>query len=330
MPTLSPPIYPVEATFDGHDFVSTGLDYSDLTSMHSFQHKPFAGRRLETPTWAANNSQLLEIVVLYMEKLCLGRHQLSRGTLQQRLAKAIEKRLARRPKYTATLDKLCKLYVSEQNPARRKELATEIKCLDAVLRHLGREHLNAIGVVRRYWLLGEDSVAVANELGMSPMHVRVLLGRLKDVAKNELWKPRLSCRINLLRGLKSNPIRVPAYAPRAPKEKQCWVCGIFFTSERAHQNNKNLCSLSCRKKRQAVREKNKRIGLAPPPKYFCGPACREIGKRTTLHAMPLLAKPGIGKWWPQDEKNPYQNYAAYCRVIGTDPIPETAWRMERQ
>ncbi len=316
MPTLSPPVYPVQAKFDGHDFVSTGIDYAD--SMHVIKgHKPGAYRRLEPPAWAANNTQLLQIVVLYMEKLCLWRGPRS-GTPQHRLEKAIAARLARRPQLTATLDKLAKEYVAEkENPVRRKALSIEIKCLDAVLRHLGHEHLNAIGVVRRYWLLGEDCVAVGNELGMSPMHVRVLLGRLKDVAQKELWKPRVSMRINFLHGLKNNAVQVAAKG-----QHTCWMCGKIFTPEAP---NKHLCSKKCQKARKRAQDKKRTTPhvACGQRRWFCSAECKAAGIH--IKKVMLAFKPGIGKFSPPPGGTSYDSYAQYCRVVGAVPMSLVAW-----
>lgn len=317
MPALSHEPYPVEATFDGHDWTSTGLDYGDMPAIHMVKRKACAGRRLEAPAWATNNSQLLRVILLYMEKLCLHRSHPLTGTPQQKLAMVIVMRLAMRSQYEATVTKLCKLYVAEKDPVRRKSLATEIKCLDCRLRNLGREHLNALGVVYRYWSLGEDSVAVANALGLTAVHVRVLLGRLQAVATKELWKPRISMRINLLPGLKYDPAAV------APKgQRRCWVCGIFFTPVSGQHK---LCSAKCRKKRRSAIEKNRRAGKPVPPKYFCGPACKEAAKFVT-HVLPVKFAPGVGCWCPTKAGPGYEGYKQFCIVIGATPLPEIEWR----
>jgi len=319
MPTLTHAAYPVEANYDGHEWTSTGLSYDDMPAIHMVKRKSCGGafRRLDTPEWVMNNSQLLRVVLLYVEKLCLYRYHKRTGTEQERLAKLTKMRLAQRPKYEATAEKLCKLYVKEKDPTRKQKLGIEIKCLDCRIRNLGREHLNALGVAYRYWSLGEDSVAVANALGLTPVHVRVLLGRLQSIATKELWKPRVSMRINLLSGLKLNPVAVPAKGQR-----QCWVCGTFFTH--AHPNTR-LCSEKCRRARENQTERERRHVKPRRPKYYCSPACKEAGQ-FVAHVLPKF-KPGVGSWLPTQAPPGYESYVQFCTVIGATPQPEVQWRM---
>jgi hypothetical protein len=39
----------------------------------------------------------------------------------------------------------------------------------------------------------------------------------------------------------------------------------------------------------------------------------------------IVLKPAVGQFVAPQGGDSYDSYAAYCRVIGTDPIPRVAW-----
>jgi len=317
------PVKEAEYTAEGFQ-VSQSLSFDDWRSCHLEGHKPRASRRLETPAWAINDRQLRDVVVRFVE---IRNHvwRLPIGTMEERLQRAINRELASKPRKIEVLNGLAKRYVADKNAgkdsASLKRLATQIENLDTWIRFLGKGHLLALGVVHHYYRVGADSVETAAALGIKPPHVRQLLLRLAWAANHPQFSmPRVSMRINMLRGLQSNPLRVPAKGQR-----QCWVCGIIFTPV----HNSRLCSKKCRNRRWEQVEEARRAGKPKPPKYFCGPACKEAA-RFVAHVLPVKFKLGIGSWVPTQAPPGYEGYKQFCIVIGATPLSETAWRMERQ
>jgi hypothetical protein len=320
MPTLFPPIYPVQAKFDGHDFVSTGIDYAD--SMHVIKgHKPGASRRLETPEWAYNDGQLRAVVVRFLELRANFRKQ-QHGTEAERLQRAIAKLQTTKPHLEELLNRFCRKYADNKkagvDSVILKRQALEIKMFDTQLCWLGREHLLALGVIHHYYRCGADSVATGAALGIQPPHVRSILWRLNKAAARPYIKPvHISMHINLLRGLKFNPVQVVG-----ARQHQCWMCGKIFTPTDSHERH---CSKKCRVERKKARDK-KRIGKRGGCGYrhwFCSPECKAAG----IHIKKIMIafKPGIGKFVAPPGGTPYDSYAQYCRVVGVVPMSLAAW-----
>ena len=278
-----------------------------------------SGRRLAIPAWALDDRELQKVCVRYIEGMV--RHSIGPGTLKERLNAAIVRRLAHKPLLAAVLEKLSRQYVAAKNAgadsAQLKQFGKQIKNVDTQLRYLGREHAMAASVVYRYYRLGENSVDIEAALGIHPPHIRLILLRLHKIARKLATMVHISMRINLLRGLNHNPVAVPAKGQR-----QCWVCGCFFTPKTGQHR---LCSPECRKIGEAQKRKAK--GKRMPKKYYCGPACKEVS-RFAVQGLPVLAKAGVGTWVPQAAKPGYASYVQFCTVIGVTPLPETAWRME--
>jgi hypothetical protein len=78
--------FPVHAEYgaDGQ-WQSTGVSYEDYARMSVHQHKLAPWRRIETPSWAVNDSHLRELLVAFMEERAQFRAPTS-GTLTERLA----------------------------------------------------------------------------------------------------------------------------------------------------------------------------------------------------------------------------------------------------
>lgn len=185
----APRIVDAESSPDG--FQTTGISWDDV---HQGMHVEKAGaggpvRRLETPSWAMNDSQLREILLRYLEQRA-GMKNLQIGTPKQRLRRARKKLLARKPKLVAEIDRLAKEYVelkkTRRNPARVRQLEIEIENTDTQIRFCGDDHKMALGVVHRYYRVGMDSVATGAELGLKPPHVRMVLWRLNKIAAKVL------------------------------------------------------------------------------------------------------------------------------------------------
>jgi hypothetical protein len=310
---------PVRTDLTGNGFQTTGISFDDYHSMHLEKKKVEAQRRLETPAWAMNDLMLRDVIVRFMEmRANFRRAQL--GTPQERLARAIKRQLFHKPRLEEIITKLAREYVTLKkagNPARLNKLGQLIESIDTEIRFLGKEHTLALGVIYRYYRCGEDSVAVGNALGIKPPHVRQLLWRINKAAnKPPLFvAPRVSMRINMLRYIKLNPFAAPRNG-----EYRCWVCGVIFKRSSQH---KKLCGAKCRKKRQADRDKARCAGKPAPPRYFCSPECKLLG--WTIKKAAVVLKSGIGTFTPIQSSDAYLTYCAYCKVIGTEPIPREAW-----
>jgi hypothetical protein len=277
-------------------------------------------RRLPTPDWAMNDSKLRDVLVRFME-LRAGFKRPRSGTPEERLARANKRRLARKPHLTETIGKLAREYVAVKkagdDPARLKLLAIEIESIDTQLRFLGNEDKMVVGVVYRYYRLREDSVATGAALAMRPPHVRQVLWRLDKAARAVACTVRISMHINMLRGIKFDPVAVPEKG-----QKTCWVCGVLFTPTHGRQK---FCKPLCRRKAKAAADKKRpnRGGKRTPQRYFCSDTCKETGwniKRTML-----VLKPAVGQFVAPPGGDSYDSYAAYCKVVGAEPIPREAW-----
>jgi hypothetical protein len=180
--------HPVHAEYsaDG-EWQSTGISFSDYGRMSVHQHKLASCRRIETPSWAVNDSHLRELLVAFMEERAQFRAPIS-GTLTERLATAQKKIIAATARLIATIDKLCARYVELKRtvpftPEIAKQatnLSRQIETLDTRLRFESKDGGLALvcGVIYRYYRLGLDSVGVGKELFIKPPSVRQIIWRL--------------------------------------------------------------------------------------------------------------------------------------------------------
>jgi hypothetical protein len=322
MPT--PRCLPVNVDFTaGGGFDSHGLSYEDYAGMHMIDGAPQAPqRRLDTPDWALNDSRMRDVIVRYTELRAQFRHPLT-GTPEYRLQCAIKRRLDYKPDLTETLTHLAKRYVAVKkagnDPALLKKLGIEIEGIDTQLRFLGKDHTLALGVIYHYYRCGSDSVETGAALEIKPPHVRQILWRLHKAARIVAAEVRVSMHINLLRGLKSDPLAVPRHG-----QKKCWTCGALFTPT-APQHK--ICSVKCKKKRlrqQArARHKAKTRHITATQRFFCSEVCKATG--WNIKKVMLMLKPGVGKFVPPPGGDSYNTYEAYCNVVGAEPMTRAAW-----
>ena len=176
--------YPVSADFHGGDsWTSTGIDFSDYSRMAIQTRKQSGERRLSTPSWAVNRTELRELLAVYLEHRARIRPGV--GSYYERFlhAQAVLKRNCKR--HITTLDKLCAEYVplKQSDPAnpRLRELEIQIETLDTRIRleQVGYGKTLA-GIVYYYYALGLDSVGVAEQLKIKPPQVRGTLFRLHE------------------------------------------------------------------------------------------------------------------------------------------------------
>src|ERR1700722_13319538 len=101
--------FPVSAAPTADGWRSTGLDFADYGRMGTQQRKQSGERRLPTPAWAVNSPLLQQLLVSFMEERAGVRKK--RGTLAERLTRAQDIIRNMRPKWSDTLDRLCREFV---------------------------------------------------------------------------------------------------------------------------------------------------------------------------------------------------------------------------
>lgn len=172
--------HPVSAELDGDGGFSTpGIAFEDFSRMKTVQYKLAPSRKLEVPAWAVNDSALRMLIVRFVERRA-GIRELGIGSHTDRLAAAQAKLRSLISRKSDVLDRLCRAYVVEDNPARKRVLQTQIKNLDAVIRTTEQGPALIAGIVYLYYRCGLPSNAVASELGIQPQSVRQILFRLKS------------------------------------------------------------------------------------------------------------------------------------------------------
>jgi hypothetical protein len=195
--------HPVSAASDGHGgFNTPGVSFEDFSRMTTMQRKTTGERRLPTPSWAVNDSELQHVLTVFMEERAgflkhkdlprAEKKDLTPEALKARLQKATEKELSRRAGKLAVMKRLNEEYVhirqqgflSDGEQTRLRELETEIQGLSTYLRYSQNGGADVVaGMVYLYYRTGMDSVGVASELGIKPQHVRQTLWRLHRTAE---------------------------------------------------------------------------------------------------------------------------------------------------
>ena len=307
-----------------HGMESDGLTIKDLDSFQITEKKIDYGREKERPLWVTDNKKLSLVLARWMERRATIR-QPGTGTPAEKIKAAQERIAAARPRMIATLDGLCaRLVVEKQNAAPNQEqiatITQSIRELDTRLRvdEKGGGISLAFGVANSYYIEGKDSFEIAEELGVLACHVRQTLWRLDKawgLVQDEQFVVRVPrMRINLLRGLNVNALRVPG-----KQQRQCWVCGLLFypvnPKHRRCGDRKN-----CKKRAKENAPKEKQIA-----RYYCGPHCKDVGYLFPRR-LPVPTKPGVGTFVPVPNGDRYQNYLKFCLVVGTVPMGEEQWR----
>ena len=187
---------PVSAQVNGEGaWESPGIDFSDYGRMYSFNQKLEACRRLDTPEWALRPALLRQVIVHYVERRAGFKKPLP-GTERERLARASQRNAERCKMNEAVLRNLCVRFVelkkANADPAALAMLKIQITNLDTRLLIDKTVAGIAVRAVHLYYGAGLDSVAVADELGIKPPHVRALIWKLNWIwdKLNGVAKPR--------------------------------------------------------------------------------------------------------------------------------------------
>lgn len=164
--------------------VETGIAFSDYNFMQTRRKKMTGkGRRLSAPSFAFNYAQQRELIVRFWE-MRAGFKRPRKGSLKARLRYA-ERVLQHEvvPRKRAVLEKLCREFVTCQDPKRRRTLEIEIQGIDTFLRTAEQGPSLIVGIVYFYFCAGQDSVGTGASLGVKPVSVRQLTARLRAVWK---------------------------------------------------------------------------------------------------------------------------------------------------
>lgn len=179
--------------FDKHQFenrraravsAETNISFSDYERMHLLRRVRTQSRRIETPSWVFNDSELRRVILAYCERRFSIRRKPGASDLQ-RLA-AIRKRAGDEAKTLASrMERFLHEYreTRKRGDARRLEiLQVEIQNLDSSIMVLRRLPEVATGVIHFYYRLGYDSVLTGEELHMRPPAVRQMLWKIVRAA----------------------------------------------------------------------------------------------------------------------------------------------------
>jgi hypothetical protein len=175
--------YPVSAIFSPEGWRTPGIAYEDFVRMSTRSRKMFSNRQLEPPIWALNDDLLRKLVVRYAENRA-GYRYTQPGSDSERLARAQKTLDASMAERAATLKTLCAecIELRKNRPVdtkRLRNLELQIETLDTTIVANKNIALLATAVVYRYYRIGEDSVGVAQALGIKPPHCRQILWRLR-------------------------------------------------------------------------------------------------------------------------------------------------------
>lgn len=180
---------PVKAWTEGADaeIHSTGLGFDDFSRSHIETHCAPLAFRSGAPTWVYSNAQFRLVVCRIMEKRALIRHPAVHLPPRERLAIAEQRWKDRvRPFHVALLKRLVNeelaLRKSGKDPERQKQLLQQCIILDSQLL-IENWPATLAAVLYLYFRNGNDSVAVANQTGITPVSVRAICSRANRTAR---------------------------------------------------------------------------------------------------------------------------------------------------
>jgi hypothetical protein len=180
------PIMPVHADWDGHEYRSGGLAFEDYARMHTETRKVAGGRRGLDRDWVYSNTKLRMVITRAME-IRAGFRTPRPGTEAERLVaaqKAIQERVC--PSLKEALARTCGRYAlmkkAGASVSALEKMETLIKGMDTQLCTASRIAAITAGVIYGFFIRGEDSVAVADSLGITSENVRKIIFGLENCA----------------------------------------------------------------------------------------------------------------------------------------------------
>lgn len=158
----------------------TGISFDDYVFMGTRIHKQSGERRLPTPEWALNDKMLREVIVTFLENRA--RIGTGPGTLRARLGRAMLALRCKKPYFECDLKNLNGYYRHRKRQSVKRPLQIEIEGLDTQIR-IAENPALVCAIPYLYHRAKLDSVGVAEELGIKPPHVRMVLYRMNQIAK---------------------------------------------------------------------------------------------------------------------------------------------------
>lgn len=162
--------YPVEVHYtpDG-EYESTGLDFSDYQKMHTAKRAP---RHKDcVPPFALNTGQLRKVLLLRALRYL-------KGSVR---AEAVHNADWQEVNRRATEKALRGYEIRPDAPRVQHEMQAQHR---AAIRRAGGFMQHLAAVAYRAWRLNQDSVAVAESLGIQPCNVRAILQRIRTTARD--------------------------------------------------------------------------------------------------------------------------------------------------
>jgi hypothetical protein len=183
----------ISARYTPEGWDSTGISFSDYDKMHINHRERVQERRLDTPSWAVNDTELREVLLKFCERRFYidKRHRAHVPNLTQ------EQRYSRiRQIERLHVKRWERIYQEHREtykalPEERKA-KFEIQLRNADMQvHLYRRGAMAMAaaIVYLYYRLGHDSVTVAETLRINSPLVRQFLARLHNAATDTYYVP---------------------------------------------------------------------------------------------------------------------------------------------
>jgi len=333
--------HPVHVEYGAGGAMHThGIAFEDYTRMStSLKHKPRGGRRSDAPVWAMDDAKLRAVMVRSLElRARLDAPQ--QGTEKDRLARAQRALQADNATLVDRLKKMAAQYVQlkaapDVDAEQVAKMEEQIESVDTVLRTNAAWAEKVVAIVYRYYRLGEDSVAVAQAVGLKPPHVRQTLWRLQQTWEElqgntdrvrrtkQVQCPSCGCDLWVKPGSVARRCDNCVHTPKPPK--MCEVCGCEIQPGPKGKPTRSPHCVPCRRHIDLIRQ---RIKKRKPPVSLCSPECRAIYK-DQHQPHPVVPVEQFGHEMEvaraSGDSPSYRAYLAGCARVGVRPMLHDQW-----
>ena len=167
----------VSATKTPEGWDTTGISFGDFSTMHIQRRAKCKERRLPRPDWVSDNEVIQAVVLSAAERRLYLPHDGPQDDRRARITAESERRLpALREKLKRALFRHHEAATSGACPDRLQRLAIQVSGADTEIVMLERGVVGMmVAVLYMYYNLGYTSVGVAEELGIKPPAVRMIL-----------------------------------------------------------------------------------------------------------------------------------------------------------
>jgi len=275
--------FAVEAHYTSHrEFESTRLDYGDYQKMHTTER---ASRHKDcVPPFALNTDQFRKVLMLR------GLRYLSSYARVDEVHNAAWQELNRR----ATEKALRGYVIRPDAPRVQHEMQARHR---AAIRRSGGFLQHQTAVAYRAWRLGQDSVAVAESLGIQPTNVRAILQRLRDAARDLGFEVGVDRRSEARKGAEKTRQRMAARrgvakVPKIPQPapmRQTKPERIPRAKQEPEPKLRRAVNLE---KVAALRNRGLTFHAIGKEIGFCCPAIRRAVRRAGLRLAPAAKEKG--------------------------------------